>query len=160
MNHLKSLLFSGDVSIYIDEEDEAKSLEINERVAELLKDVEWESLVQQASIYESYSGSVAFKFIIDAEVHDRPIIEAYPRERFDLITKWGKVQAIVFKDDYTEDKRDYQLHSIYGKGTINYKLYDDKGKEVPLSKVPDLADLQDQDFGVPILMAAWKKNKQ
>ena len=159
MNHLKSILFSGDVSIYIDEEDEAKSLEINERVAELLKDVEWESLIQQASIYESYSGSVAFKFIIDAEVHDRPIIEAYPRERFDLITKWGKVQAIVFKDDYTEDKRDYQLHSIYGKGTINYKLYDDKGKEVPLSKVPDLADLQDQDFGVPILMAAWKKNK-
>lgn len=51
------------------------------------------------------------------------------------------------------NSKDYRLVETFGRGYIRNKLLDAYGKEVPLSLVPEIADLQDVEYDGDFLMA-------
>lgn len=102
-------------------------------------------------------GDGAFKLSIDEEISEYPIIEFYSGSDVDYTYKRGRLQEIKFYAYYTHDKETYRLEEIYGKGYIDYKLYDKNNKEVPLSKVPEISHLSKIIFSGDFIMAVSMK---
>lgn len=102
-------------------------------------------------------GDGAFKLSVDTEITEYPIIEFYSGTDVDYRYKRGRLQEVVFYAYYTHEKETYRLEEIYGKGYIDYKLYDKHGKEVPLSKVPEVAHLSKVTFAGNFIMAVPMK---
>jgi len=98
-------------------------------------------------------GDGTFKLSVDTEITEYPIIEFYSGTDVDYVYKRGRLQEVVFYAYYTHEKETYRLEEIYGKGYIDYKLYDKHGKEVPLSKVPEIAHLSKVTFAGNFIMA-------
>ena len=99
------------------------------------------------------SGDGVFKLTIDTEVSHYPLIEFYSAAEVEYVYKRGRIQEYKFSSYYTEDKKSYRLEETYSKGAITYKLYNDKNKEVSLSKVPKLQHLTDIAFNGDYIMA-------
>lgn len=87
------------------------------------------------------AGDGAFKITIDEDVTEYPIIEFYSGERVEYVRKRNRLQEIIFKTDYTHEDKDFQLHEIYEKNKISFKLYDEDGDDVSLSTVPMVAEM-------------------
>lgn len=102
-------------------------------------------------------GDGAFKLSVDEETTEYPIIEFFSGSDVDYKYKRGRLQEIVFYAYYTHEKETYRLEEIYGKGYIDYKLYDKNDKEVPLSKVPEIAHLTKVTFTGDFIMAVPMK---
>jgi hypothetical protein len=102
-------------------------------------------------------GDGTFKLSVDTEITEYPIIEFYSGTDVDYRYKRGRLQEVIFYAYYTHEKETYKLEEIYGKGYINYKLYDKDGKEVPLSKVPEIAHLSKVTFAGNFIMAVPMK---
>ena len=103
-------------------------------------------------------GDGAFKISVDTDLSKYPIIEFYGGERVSYVYKRGRLQEIIFHTSYTQDMAEYCLHEHYGRGFIDYKLYNARGDEVELNKVEDCAALQphntfagDYIMGVPVM---------
>lgn len=158
LNYIKGILFSGDVEISISNEDEKVQQEYNDRIDRAKKDINFDEFTSNGSLFETYSGSLAAKFVIDKEVHDKPIIQLYPAERFELRTKYGKTVEITFLDEYWKGTKVYTLRSRYGKGYIRYELWYEN-KQVKLSTLEETKDLEDIMFNKDVMLATWKKNK-
>lgn len=161
ISHTKSILFSGDITIepYHKEATENDLEYMFERIDKMKEDINFDDLLNNGSFYETYSGTLAAKFVIEKEVHDKPIIQLYPREKVHIETKYGKVQTITFIDKYYKDTKEYTLNSIYGKGFIEYYLYDQNGRPTGLHELEETKDLRNFYFKPNIILAAWKKNK-
>lgn len=153
-----NLLFSNLPDITTKTGNQETDKKLNQLLDKIYKDNEYKTLLNRAAEIASYSGRVGFKLIMDQDVSEYPIIQLYPKESIKILTEYGRTSEIIFKDFYTKDgdsSRNYVLYSIYGKGYVKYKLYDEKftitnqeadRQEVPLSTIPELADLKDQDF--------------
>lgn len=99
------------------------------------------------------AGDGAFKISIDTELSEYPIIEYYSGERVRYSYKRGRLQGVSFFNAYLVDKKQYQLEEEYKRGTIRYILRDARGKEVPITTVPEIAHLQTVDFDGDFMMA-------
>lgn len=86
-------------------------------------------------------GDGAFKLSIDKELSDYPIIEFVSAENIEIRYKKGRLKEIVFKTQYKHNHKMYTLEEVYGYGYIESTLYND-GKEVPLSQIPETADVR------------------
>lgn len=102
-------------------------------------------------------GDGAFKLSVDTEITEYPIIEFYSGSDVDYRYKRGRLQEIVFYAYYSHEKETYRLEEIYGKGYIDYKLYDKNHKEVPLSKVPEISHLSKVTYAGNFIMAVPMK---
>ena len=102
-------------------------------------------------------GDGAFKLSVDTEITEYPIIEFFSGTDVDYRYKRGRLQEVVFYAYYTHEKETYRLEEIYGKGYIDYKLYDKHDKEVPLSKAPEVAHLSKVTFARNFIMAVPMK---
>lgn len=102
-------------------------------------------------------GDGAFKLSVDTEITEYPIIEFYSGTDIDYRYKRGRLQEIVFYAYYTHDKETYRLEEIYGRGYIDYKLYNRHDEEVPLSKVPEISHLSKITFAGNFIMAVPMK---
>lgn len=102
-------------------------------------------------------GDGAFKLSVDKEISEYPIIEFYAGSDVEYKYNRGRLQEVIFYAYYTHDKETYRLEEIYGKGYIDYKLYDKNNKEVPLSKVPELTELTKITFTGNFIMAVPMK---
>lgn len=102
-------------------------------------------------------GDGAFKLSIDEEMSKYPLIEFYSGSDVSYTYKRGRLQEVIFYAYYTHEKETYKLEEIYGKGFIDYKLYDKHNKEIPLSKVPDVAHLSKITFTGDFIMAVPMK---
>lgn len=102
-------------------------------------------------------GDGAFKLSVDTEITEYPIIEFFSGSDIDYVYKRGRLQEIIFYAYYTHEKETYRLEEIYGKGYIDYKLYDKNDKEVPLSKVPEISHLSRITFVGDFIMAVPMK---
>lgn len=102
-------------------------------------------------------GDGAFKLSVDTEITQYPIIEFYSGSDVDYRYKRGRLQEIVFYAYYSYEKETYKLEEIYGKGYIDYKLYNKHDEEVPLSKVPEIAHLTKITFAGNFIMAVPMK---
>ncbi len=102
-------------------------------------------------------GDGAFKLSVDTEITEYPIIEFFSGTDVAYVYKRGRLQEIVFYAYYTHEKETYRLEEIYGKGYIDYKLYDKNDKEVPLFKVPEISRLSKVTFAGDFIMAVPMK---
>jgi len=141
------------ISINIDETTNTEELNKEEELVKILDENKFDTWIQDAAEKLSYSGAIAIKFNIDKNESDYPIMEVYPKEDFDVRFKYGnRLDVIAFKDYYKgDDKKDYCLYSIYGKGFIDYRLYRVTRKfalkeEVPLTTLEQTKDLKPLHF--------------
>ncbi len=102
-------------------------------------------------------GDGVFKLSVDTEITEYPIIEFYSGSDIEYRYKRGRLQEIVFYAYYTHEKETYKLEEIYGKGYIDYILYNKHDKEVPLSKVPEISHLSKITFAGNFIMAVPMK---
>lgn len=124
---------------------------------ETAKDNKFSELLQQAIQKTLVDGDGVFKLSVDTELTQYPIIEFYSGTDVEYRYKRGRLQEIVFISYYTYEKETYKLEEIYGKGYIDYKLYDRNDKEVPLTKVPEISHLGKVTFTGDFLMAVPMK---
>lgn len=102
-------------------------------------------------------GDGALKLSVDTEITEYPIIEFFSGTDVDYRYKRGRLQEVVFYAYYTHEKETYRLEEIYGKGYIDYKLYDKNHNEVPLSKIPEISHLSKITFAGNFIMAVPMK---
>lgn len=165
INQMKSLIFSDDLDIYVNTENETLDVELTEQLKLILDENDSNEKYQTGIFYETYSGSVAYRFVYRPDVSEYPIIIPYPAERVRLRTTLGKIQEIIFLDEYAVGDKKYTLKSYYGKGYINHRLYNEKDIQVPIDTVEELKEgYGDYIFAkdgkpIPILMATFKKNR-
>lgn len=167
INQMKSLLFSQELDINVLSGNKTKDKTLNEELSAILEDNNLYELLQKSVNYETYSGTLAWKFIMDTEVSDSPIIEPYPAESIVFKARVKKPQEIIFIDQYLVNKKYYYLKSIYGKGYIKYELWDDRfKKQVPLDTVQELSGYKNvvilgrDGKPIPVMMASYKKNRE
>lgn len=165
MNQMKSLLFAEELTISVNDEDGEEVEEAKELLDEMLESNNFYELLQTGSYMETYSGTLGARFIVDSRYEDHPIIKLYPAEKIRFKDFMGRIQEIIFLDEYMVNKKKYTLRSIYGKGYINYQLLGPNKKQVPLDTIDELADLKDVVIlgkdGKPLkkLLACVKKNR-
>ena len=105
-----------------------------------LNDVLGESIARTLA-----SGDGAYKITADA-CSPYPIIEFYDAEDVDYVYEHSCLKEIKFYTTYRNANKDYRLEETYGYGYVNYKLFDDYGKETPLNLLSETAHLI--DFGI------------
>lgn len=113
------------------------------------------------------AGDGAFKVSVDTDISNYPLVEFFSGDQVEYKRKRGRLQEIIFFTDYTVSDKDrdgynpgnysqgkeYRLQETYGPGYVTYKLFDIKGKEVPLDAVPELAGLADATYTGDFIMA-------
>ncbi len=120
---------------------------------EIDKDNNFRELLGESIIEALAVGDGAFKVTVDTNVTEYPIIEFYSGDRVEYVRERNRLKEIIFKTDYTHKDKDYQLHEIFGKGYIKFKLFDEDGEEVSLSMVPETSELLDVEFTGNFIMA-------
>ena len=98
-------------------------------------------------------GDGAFKFALDPNISEYPIIEFVSGENVEYVYKCGRLIEIIFRTALGNRHNKYVLKESYGKGYIITKLYKD-GKEVDLKSLPDTNMLQPEiSFDKSFMMA-------
>lgn len=121
---------------------------------EITKDNNFFELIKDATKEVLIVGDGAFKLSIDTEISKYPIIEFYAGSDVDYKYKRGRLMEVIFKTEYRDEKDDeYTLEEYYGKGYVKYKLFNDKGAEVPLHTIDELKGLVDVTFEGDYIMA-------
>jgi len=142
---MANVLFSNPPSIKLSDETSTKEL------ADILNENQFDSLLQKSAEYESYSGKIAFKPIIDKSFSQYPLLMVYPSEDFEVIKRYDKPYEIIFRDIYDKgNNARYVLFTHCKRGKIEYKLFsgnsDANMKEVPLDTIDETSGLQDITF--------------
>ncbi|EHQ63917.1 phage minor capsid protein [Paenibacillus dendritiformis C454] len=132
---------------------ELKSQEQTDLWEEIAKDNDFDELVGESIIETLVAGDGAFKITVDMDVTEYPIIEFYSGERVDYRRTRGRLQEVLFYTDYAVKDKDYRLEEIFGRGYIRYRLLNSEGKAVPLSTVPETAELADVTYDGDFIMA-------
>ena len=126
--------------------------ELNSAWEEISKDNNFNELLGEAITESLITGDGAFKISMDTDITPYPIIEFFSGERVDYNYRRGRLYEILFYTEYPVGTKTYRLEETYGKGYITYKLYDDAGKEVPLTFVDDTANLKNITFNGNLIM--------
>lgn len=117
---------------------------------EIAKAINFDELIGQALRVVLSQGDGCFKISIDTDVSPYPIVEFYEADRVTFLSRHGYVYGVDFWTDIRKDKEQYRLRERYCKeqdeqgnkySVITYTLFE-KEKEVPLERVPELADLK------------------
>ncbi|KJB88588.1 capsid protein [Paenibacillus sp. E194] len=120
---------------------------------EIAKDNDFDELVGESIIETLVAGDGAFKITLDTEITDYPIIEFYSGDLVNYKRDRGRLQEVIFYTDYRFKDKDYRLEETFGRGHIKYRLLNSEGKEVPLSTVPETAELQEVTYSGDFIMA-------
>lgn len=119
---------------------------------EIEKDNSFEDVLKGAVTHTMTLGDGAFKISLDSDISKYPIIEFYEADNVEYTINRGRIREIIFTTQYTHDKKHYFLKETYGYGYIYYTLYDGD-KEVPLNRVPVLANLKPIKFDKTVILA-------
>lgn len=120
---------------------------------EIRKDNKFDDMLGDIIANTLVSGDGAFKLSIDTEISKYPIIEFFDGDKVEYITQRGRLKEIKFYTFYTKNNRQYKLSETYGKGYINYNLYDSNGNEVSLNTLNETRELADVTYKDYFIMA-------
>lgn len=120
---------------------------------EIRKDNKFDDMLGDIIATTLVSGDGAFKLSIDTEISKYPIIEFFDGDKVEYITQRGRLKEIKFYTFYTKNNRQYKLSETYGKGYINYNLYDRNGNEVSLNTLDETKELADVTYKDDFIMA-------
>ena len=122
--------------------DDLDNVEVEKRQEEwdlISKENQFKKLVKKAVQKALSLGDGAFKWSIDTDISEYPILEFYGADRVSFKYERGRLTAIVFKTKKIINKQEYMLHEIYTKSGISYMLFNAKsGNEM---KMEDFAEL-------------------
>jgi hypothetical protein len=173
---MANLIFSKDVAISIQSGNKASDKKFQFVLDKVFDDNSKMDILRKAAETESYSGAVGFRFVMDPDQSDCPIMQIYPRSQLEVRRKYDRIYEICFKDYYPVDgeTNPFVLYSVYGKGYIRYEMYQEtwdpasqvlQMQSVALDKVPACSNLKSVLFvdenGKPsnMIFAAYKENK-
>ena len=183
MNQMKSLLFASEPDIAIvnkednlnddvEKESDTALDDANQTLKLILDEANFNELCQEGVRVETYSGTLGWRYIMNTNISEYPFVLSYPAEKIHFRTELGKVQEIIFLDEYqTSGKtpKRYRLKSHYGKGYITHVLWLLKEtkeiKEVPLDTLEETSGLKDiylvdvNNKKIDIMLATFKKNR-
>ena len=149
INKFKDIVAADLDKIEINNGDE----DINKLWESIAKDNHFVELLKKAIQGTLSTGDGAFKFSVDTAVSAYPIIEFYTADRVEYVYNRGRLLEINFFTSYTANRKEYRLQEIYGKGYIKYKLYDNYGKEHPLTDLQETKSLVDVTWSSKFIMA-------
>lgn len=140
-----------------------ESEELNNLWEEISQDNDFDKLLGESIAEGLTVGDGAFKITVDTNVTEYPIVEFYSGEHVTYKRTRGRLQEVIFLTDYSYKDKEYRLEEAFGRGYINYKLYNSDGKEVAITTVPETAALKDVtykgDFIMAIPMMFFKSQK-
>lgn len=122
--------------------DDLNKIEVKKRQEEWDKIAEEnnpKALLRDAVVGALVCGDGAFKWSIDTDISEYPIIEFYDGSRVDFEYERGRLVAITFKTKKIINKQKYTLLERYSKKDITYKLVNKEGTELDIKNFPDLA---------------------
>jgi len=125
---------------------------IKERWEEIAKDNDFEEIMGKGVQGALSAGDGAFKISVD-EISQYPVIEFYEADSVEFNSVRGRIQEILFYTSYFKKDKEYRLQETYGKGYVKYKLYNDKGNEVPMNTLEETINLVDVTFNGKFIMA-------
>ena len=109
-------------------------------------------LLTRATAEALYIGDGAFKFSVDADISQYPILEWYSGDKIDIVYECGRIKEVIFFTVYNEKSQQYTLHEHYGYGYVNYELY--RGETlVKLNAIEKTKNLQNVEFSGNFMMA-------
>ena len=120
--------------------------ELKQRWEDFCKDTPFDELLVEAVQQALVTGDGAFKLIIDPELSTQPLVEFFGADRVEYKYKGNKLQAIIFKTEYCDSGKKYQLHEKYGIGSVEYKLFGPNSQEYPLTTIPETENLVNVTF--------------
>jgi len=131
---------------------------------EIAQDNGFDKLLGESITETLVAGDGAFKITVDPDVSLYPIIEFYSGDQVDYKLQRGRLQEVLFYTDYRHSDKDYRLEETFGRGYVRAKLFNDQGKEIPLTMVPETAQLQPEityvgDWIMAVPMQFFKSSK-
>lgn len=122
------------------------------------------ALLRDAVVGALVCGDGAFKWSIDTEISEYPIIEYYDGSRVEFEYERGRLIAIIFKTKKVINKQKYTLLERYSKKDITYKLINKEGKECKIEDYSELIDkykkvTNENEFmmALPVMLRKSKK---
>lgn len=147
--------------------DDLNKIEVEKRQEEWDKIAEEnnpKALLRDAVVGALVCGDGAFKWSIDTDISEYPIIEFYDGSRVDFEYERGRLVAITFKTKKIINKQKYTLLEKYSKKEITYKLVNKEGIELDIKKFPELSEKYQavenpNDFmmALPVMLKKSKK---
>jgi hypothetical protein len=131
-----------------------------DRLDEIVEENEIPSKYETAEEICSSEGEVWWRWLIDREITDVPVLEWHSRLNVLPLLRGGKVLAAAFVTTVAQEdsgqKRVWRYFEIHGEGVVLNVLFcgklDKLGRRVSLTDQPDTADLDDEWLhGLPML---------
>ena len=122
-----------------------------------------EALIKSAVVDVLWSGDGAFKWSVDTDVSEYPIIEFFDASRVDYEINRGRLVAVIFKTKKEYRGKDYTLAERYDSHGITYRLIDDSGRDIDMAQFKELAALVPIENKGEFMMAlplAFRKSKR
>ena len=120
--------------------DDLDNIEVKNRQEEwnaIEKENKIKELVREAIACALWGGDGAFKWSIDTDISQYPIIEFYPADRVEYEYERGRLIAIIFKTKKLIKDKKFELRERYDKSGITYSLYDEDKKELDITQYPE-----------------------
>ncbi len=122
--------------------DDLNEIEVEKRQEEwnnIDKENNIKELAREAVTKALWGGDGAFKWSVDTEISQYPIIEFYGADRVEFEYERGRLIAIIFKTRKLIKSKKYELRERYSKDGITYSLLDEDKKEVKIEEFEELA---------------------
>ena len=147
--------------------DDLNDVEAGKRQEEwnnIAKENNFKSLIHDSVVGGLAIGDGAFKWSIDTDISQYPIIEFYDGSRVDFEYERGRLIAIIFKTKKFINKQKYTLLERYDKNGITYKLVNKEGIELNIEDYPELANkyqpVKNSNNFIMALPLMFKKSKK
>jgi len=117
---------------------------------ELDRQIDWDAIADdnnfpqllRAAVTDClWSGDGAWKWSIDTNVSEYPIIEFFDASRVEYDIDRGRLVAVIFKTCKEYNGKKYTLKERYSKDGVTYRLCAADGKETDMQAFPELAGL-------------------
>ena len=121
--------------------DDLDNIEVEKRQEEwnnIDKENNIKELVREAVTKVLWAGDGAFKWSIDTDISQYPIIEFYGADRVEYEYERGRLIAVIFKTRKLIKGKKYELRERYDKKGITYTLEDEDKKELDITKFDEL----------------------
>ena len=103
---MANLLFNKKPTFTVEVENNEEASEgLTKLLNDIFEDSNIDELLLRGAELESYSGTLAFRPIIDTRFSKYPILKFHPVSEFELVQKYGKVLEIVFAETYTHKNK-------------------------------------------------------
>lgn len=135
---LPSMIVDTLADISTDDLDKIEAGDRQEEWNKIAEENNPKALLRDAVVGALVCGDGAFKWSVDTDISQYPIIEYYDGSRVDFEYERGRLIAIIFKTKKLINKQRYTLHERYAKKDISYKLVNKEGEECNIKDYPEL----------------------